>query len=215
MDKNKKISLAAILLMTVFSLLSIFDISFKDSNINFASLALIIGIIMYFVIARMENSNNSLNFKMIPSALKNINIVILLLPVFANIISFVIAKLFLPTFLEHLKLRTNFLVTDQVVFLVIQLLISAVGEEIAWRGFFQNQLSKILPFISALIISSALFAICHCTRGILLVVLYDLLFIFINAILYGLIYRKTNNLFISSLAHFSANLFGIIVIYFL
>jgi hypothetical protein len=46
-------------------------------------------------------------------------------------------------------------------------------------------------------------------------VAFDLSFVFINSLLYGIIFHKTNNVYISALSHFSANLFSIIVFSFI
>lgn len=76
-------------------------------------------------------------------------------------------------------------------------------------------MSKILPFVPSLIISATLFSICHFNQGSAIAVIYDLLFIFINAIFYGIIFKKTDNVFVSTIAHFLANLFGTVSIMFL
>ena len=114
--------------------------------------------------------------------------------------------------MTHLKGRTGFLSFDALVVLVVQLMISALGEEIAWRAFFQKQTSKMIPFIPSLIISSALFSLCHFTPASVAVVVYDLIFIFINAVIYGLIFRRTDNACVSAIAHFLANMLGVVMI---
>ena len=112
--------------------------------------------------------------------------------------------------------RTEVFVSfDKVVIMIFQLALLALGEEIAWRAFFQKQLSKALPIIPTLLISSVLFAIGHFNQGNAVIVLYDVFFVFINSVLYGIIFRKTNNAWISAISHFVANLFSIIVLVFL
>lgn len=88
-------------------------------------------------------------------------------------------------------------------------------EEIGWRALFQNHLNKVLPIIPVLFITSVLFAFGHLTEGNTIIVIYDIFFIFINSILYGIIFHKTNNAWISAISHFMANLFSIIVLLFL
>lgn len=216
MKDMKKLSLVIIIIMSILSVLSIFDFNLKEVKFNLAGVALSIGIVMYFAIEKYGIPENLLDLDEFFTTLKDSKIIVLiLLPLLTNIISFIIAKLFVPDFVEHLRSRTSFLSTNQIPLLIIQLLIMAIGEEIAWRGFFQNQLTKFISFLPSLIISSLLFALCHCTKGSLLVVIYDLFFIFINAMLYGFIFKKANNIFTSSIAHFIANLFGIIIIFFL
>ena len=137
------------------------------------------------------------------------------MPIIMNVICLFIAKLFVPEFIEHLTARTDFLAFNMIPVLIIELIIAALGEEIAWRAFFQKQMSKIFPFVPSLIVSSVLFSICHFNQGSAIVVLYDLVFICINAIIYGTIFKKTDNAFISTIAHFLANLFGTIAIIFI
>lgn len=89
------------------------------------------------------------------------------------------------------------------------------AEEIAWRAFFQKQLNKALPIVPVLLISSLLFALGHLREGSTIIVAYDIFFVFINSILYGIIFYKSNNAWISGISHFVANLFSVIVLVFL
>ncbi|MBP3635073.1 MAG: CPBP family intramembrane metalloprotease [Bacilli bacterium] len=215
MKKINKFVLISIILMVIFSLTNLVKIEFEGEIIKLASLTLIIGIVAFFVTGK-SNKNKELNIKTVPTLLKDKRVIMLvLMPVVMNILCFLIAKLFVPEFIEHLKVRTDFLTLNKVPILIVELIISALGEEIAWRGFFQKQVSKVISFLPSLIISAVLFSICHYTEGSLIVVLYDLLFIFINAIFYGAVFHKTDNAYVSTLAHFLANLLGTIAIIFL
>jgi len=112
--------------------------------------------------------------------------------------------------------RTEIFISfDKIVIAILQLAFLALGEEIAWRAFFQKQLNKVLPIIPTLLISSVLFAIGHFNQGDPVIVLYDVFFVFVNSVLYGIIFYKTNNAWISTISHFVANLFSIIVLVFL
>lgn len=214
MKKTSKLAFILIILMAIFSLTSLFEIKLGGETIKLASLTIIIGIVAFFVTRKTnENKNEGLDIKTIPNLLKDRKIIFLVfMPMIINVICFVVAKLFVPEFVEHLKSRVDFLDLNKIPILIVELIMSALGEEIAWRAFFQKQISKSVPFLPSLIISAVLFAICHYTQGSLVVVLYDLLFIFINAIFYGIIFRKSDNAYVSTLAHFLANLLGIIAI---
>lgn len=215
MKNINKFAFISIILMVIFSLTNLVKIEFNGEIIKLTSLTIIIGIVAFFV-TRKTNKNKELNIKMACTSLKDKKVIILvLMPVIMNIICFLIAKLFVPEFVEHLKSRTDFLALDKIPILLVELIISALGEEIAWRAFFQKQTSKVIPFLPSLIISSVLFSICHYTQGSLIIVLYDLLFIFINAIFYGIIFHKSENIYVSTLSHFLANLLGTIAIMFL
>lgn len=216
MSKISKTPLIAIVFMAIFSV-SGFIVPQKSPSLS--SITLIIGIIVFFVTCKSEKTEDKgdgLDIKKVPKQLKDKTVLLLIImPMLMNIICNILANLFIPEFVEHLKGRTDFLALDRMPILIIELIIAALGEEIAWRAFFQKQLAKVLPFFPALIISSALFASCHITRGNMIVVLYDILFVFINALFYGIIFRKTDNAYISTLAHFLANLLGIIEVMFL
>lgn len=217
MKKTSKSVMIPLIIMAIISLLCLFKIEVGGERLQLASFTLIIGIVAFFVTRKTNDDiNEGLNHKTILSSLKNKNIIILILmPIIMNVISLFIAKLFVPQFIEHLTARTDFLAFNMIPVLIVELIIAALGEEIAWRAFLQKQMSKILPFVPSLIVSSVLFSICHFNQGNTIVVIYDLLFVFINAMFYGIIFRKTDNAFISTIAHFLANLFGTVAIMFL
>lgn len=217
MKKINKLVMIPLILMILFSVMSLVKIEVGGEKLNISPLTLIVGIVAFFVTGKTnDNKDEGLDFKTILSSLKNKSIIILIfMPTLMNFICDVIAKLFVPEFIEHLEARTGFLAFNMMPVLIVELLIAALGEEIAWRAFFQKQMSKIFPFVPSLIIASALFSICHFNQGSPIVVIYDLVFIFINAIFYGIIFRKTDNAFISAIAHFLANLFGVVSFMFL
>lgn len=94
----------------------------------------------------------------------------------------------------------------------MQLGLSALGEEIAWRAFFQSHVSKqLLPQVT-IIGTSIIFALGHAIAGSFGVVVYDLIFIFMNSCIYGWIFYKTNSVWVSILAHLLANVFAIVIL---
>lgn len=217
MKKISKSVMIPLIIMIMISLLCLLKIEIGGERLQLASFTLIIGIVAFFVTRKTnEDKDEGLNHKTILSSLKSKSMILwILMPMIMNVISLLIAKLFVPEFVEHLTARTDFLAFNMIPVLIVELVVAALGEEIAWRAFFQKQMSKSLPFVPSLIVSSALFSICHFNQGSAIVVIYDLVFIFINAMIYGIIFKKTDNAFISTIAHFLANLFGTISIMFL
>lgn len=208
MSKSKKLVFISLIAMIVLSLCSIFNIK------NLSSLVLVIGLVMYFVSKAKGESEDYLTFKEIPKSFKDYKTIILfLMPIVSGYLSTFLAKIIMPEFASHVSGRTSFVPADNVIMLVPMLLIAACGEEIAMRGFMQAQLEKYVKFVPALIITSVLFAMCHISSGALFVVLYDLVFIAIDAIFYGLLFKRTKNLWVCTLSHFAANL--ICVLFFL
>ena len=211
MNKSK-LSLIAMLLMTVFSFSGIL-VLFGNHNVNLSSVTLIIGIIFYFI-TREPEEKETMSLKAVPKLLKDWKTdLLILMPVIMNIICYAIAKMWIHEFLEHLLERTDFLSFEQIIVLVAELMVAALGEEIAWRGFFLNKMSKHLPFVPALLITASLFSLCHFSIGSFSVILYDLFFIVVNAVFYGIVYRRSNNIIVSTISHFFANAVGVLVLF--
>lgn len=214
MNSINKLCIMVMVLMALVSFTNLF-------GIHAAGISVCLGVIFFFINNAREKqasaADSGLDFKAIGTNLKEKSIWFwMTLPIFMDAISIALSKLFLPEYLEHVLKRTDvFISMDQVVLLLVQLSVLALGEEIAWRGFFQKQLVKALPIAPVLIISSLLFAIGHVASGKFIIVAYDVFFVFINSILYGIIFHKTNNAWLSAISHFIANLFSIIVLVFL
>lgn len=216
MKKLTKLQTAVILLaaiMAVLSFTNLLNLQLNGEPLKLAGLSVIVGIIAYFATRTTnENKNDGLNIKAVADSLKDKKIILLVfLSPIMNVICFTVAKFCLPEHIEHLQARAGFLDSSQLPKLILELGVLALGEEIAWRAFFQKQISKIMPLIPSLILTSALFSIGHFNFGTPLIVLYDLLFIFIDSMIYGLIFRKTDNAWCSFIAHFLANLLGTIL----
>ena len=213
MQNIKKISLIAIMLMAILSFSNLL-------GLKIAGLAVVVGVVFFFIHKSSEKQHyegSGLDIGAIRINLKDRSILFwMTLPIIMDAVAIAISKLILPEYIEHVLARTETFVSfDKVLILIIQLAFLALGEEIAWRAFFQKQLNKALPIIPTLLISSLLFAIGHFSQGNAVIVLYDVLFVFINSVLYGIIFHKTNNAWMSAISHFAANLFSIIVLVFL
>lgn len=213
MQNIKRMPLIAMILMAFLSFSNLF-------GLNIAEISVLIGIAFFFINRAYEKQPfrlSGLDIKEIGTNLKDRKIWIwLALPLIMDAVCILIAKLFLPEYIAHVLARTEILVSfDKVTLLVFQLAVLALGEEIAWRAFFQKQLSKTLPIIPVLLISSVLFAFGHLSSGNIIIVIYDIFFVFINSILYGIIFYKSNNAWTSAISHFVANLFSVMVLVFL
>ena len=213
MKNIKTISLIAMIIMGIISFSNLMGLKVAGASV-------IIGAIFFFINKKIENqSDKESGFDMnsIKNNFKDKSIWLwVLLPLTLDAVSITISKLFLPEYIEHVLARTEgFVSYDKIVIMVLQLAFLALGEEIAWRAFFQKQLNKFLSIRHTLLISSVLFAIGHISFGNTTIVIYDIFFVFINSILYGIIFYKSNNAWISAISHFTANLFSLMVLIFL
>lgn len=210
MKTNNKIKIIMIAIMVFFSFTNLF-------GIEVAGISVILGVIFFFVYKGIEKQNDEvcgLNIKSIGKDLKDLRIWFwILMPLLMDVIAIILSKLIIPGYIEHMLLRSaSMLSFDKVFILMIQLIFFSMGEEIAWRAFFQKQLKSFLPTVPVLLITSILFSLGHLASGNAMIVAYDLLAVFINSLLYGIIFEKTNNAWISTISHFTSNLFSILIL---
>ncbi len=208
MENIKKLSGVAMLAMAALSFTNLF-------GLPIAGLTVLIGVAFFFIDkGRMPLSQSGFDLKGIGKAFSDKTIWLwMALPLLMDMIAVILAKLVLPEFVEHVIARTAVLVSfDKVPVMLIQLIVFAVGEEIAWRAFFQNQVQRAIPVAPAIALTSVLFGIGHIADGNAMVILYDVFFVAVNACLYGMIFYKTKNAWMSAIAHFAANLFSVLVL---
>lgn len=191
MKNIKKISLIAMIIMGIISFSNLM-------GLKVAGVSVIIGAVFFFINKKIENQSDvesGFDMNSIKTNLQGKGIwTWVLLPLILDALSITISKVFLPEYISHVLARTeSFVSFDKIVIMVLQLAFLALGEEIAWRAFFQKQLNKVLSTRYTILISSILFAIGHISSGNNTIVIYDIFFVFINSILYGVIFHKSNN----------------------
>lgn len=170
-----------------------------------------LGVVLFFVNRALEkNPEDSKALALSPFADKltgKENILWIFIPAVVSIVNVIISSNFLPQYIEYEKERAGaFLTIEMSILSVLLFFVLALGEELAWRAFFQSQLTKLLSPLMAIGISSILFTVGHYAVGNPPLVLYGLTFTLINGALFGLIYYKTRNVWVSTLAHFLANM---------
>lgn len=119
-----------------------------------------------------------------------------------------IALLFWPEFLEHLETRIALLTdgtTPGVVFFML-LVPAVLGEEMAYRGLFQERIGWSIGQPTAIALVSVLFGLMHWAPGNPLIVITDMALIAVDGALYGIIFSRGKNIYIAWLAHFVANM---------
>lgn len=218
MKSAKKISLIAKVAMVAIAAVSFanfFQMTIGE-NIGFAGIGIIIGIVSFFIVKRLEKQpfqGSGLDIRAIPQNLKNKwNWFWILTPIIWGAITLPIELYILPGAKEHILSRAASLITyDTAVTTVVMLFILALGEEIAMRSFFQNQLNRVISVVPAIIITSILFTAAHFAAGNAVFVAFDLLSVFVLSVLYGIIFYKTKNGWLCGLAHFLSNLLALIV----
>lgn len=209
--KSRNQLLKSYIPIVVFGLLCLTSIGLK----NVAGLTIPFSILYLFI----ENKRKKGKMEDIGFIPKNILSDIkkywwlILIPAASGIVAISLSRLFIPDFYLHVLERTKpMLSLDKLFLLIPQLLILAFGEEIAFRAFFQTKICNITKPIWAIIITSSFFAIGHFSANSILLAIYDLIFIFIDSIIYGIIYQRTKNVYSCTISHFIANVIGILIL---
>ncbi|MBU3112660.1 CPBP family intramembrane glutamic endopeptidase [Clostridium lacusfryxellense] len=138
---------------------------------------------------------------------------LILLPVVVGIVSINFFKFLLPEAYSYASDTMPMLSFGKLLLQVPQLLILAFAEEIAFRGFFQTKLYDITKPIWAIIITSLFFAIGNFSAIPITSLIYVSFFIFIDNIIYGVIYQRTKNIYSCTISHFLANVIEAFILY--
>lgn len=132
------------------------------------------------------------------------------------LLTFFIAKYFCPEFIIHVKSRLPIDVNvNMLASAIISIVIGTFLEEIIFRGFIQARLSFFINLPMAIIFTSLLFSLMHISKGSFSIVAFDLGGIFIDSILYGIIFSNTNNIFTAWISHFASDLTALLCVIFL
>ena len=207
-------TIIGLFLMAVLSLTKIIP------ELSLSGLTVLIGILFFFetVLEHFDKKSHiesGLRFKSFFDDLKKQGVILLVLfPVGSAVATLLIGDMvFKGAFTSHVLGRTNGMLSfDKIPLLMVQIVIAALGEEIAWRGFFLGKSMRILPFWLCAILSSLLFAIAHISSGSVGLVSYDIFMISVDSIIYAMIYKKSGNCLISALSHILGNATGILLL---
>ena len=217
MEKEKfkisKLVVVFLIVMTVLSFSNCIKIEIDGELLKLAGLTVLVGIAAYFITRNTnEHKNAGLDIKALPGQIKDVKVIaLILIPTVINIISTFIEKSLMPDYFEFLKSRV-FVDSSDTFKMLIELIVLALGEEIALRAFYQKQTTKIIGFVPALIISSIAFTFGHFSYGEPVYMIWDLSGIFINSIFYGLVFKKTDNAWCSWISHFLANVVAMLLL---
>jgi membrane protease YdiL (CAAX protease family) len=150
------------------------------------------------------------NFKTFPKELlRNLGWV-LLVGIGTQALSIFGAYFFLPAFSAHVLARLPFTINTLSVAVIISLLVSTLFEEIIYRGLFQNRIGEFLSVPAAIGLTSLVFALMHYASGPALIVFVDLALIVVDSVIYGIIFARSHNVFVAWIAHFMADVVGIV-----
>lgn len=148
----------------------------------------------------------------VPAALvKNIGW-ILLVGVIIQAVAVFGSYYLLPEYTRHVIERVPFDINSLNTGLFILLGVSILGEEVIYRALFQSRLADHLPAAAAILLSSLVFTLMHFAPGPALIVVIDLLFVFIDSVIFGMIFHRSRNVFVAWTAHFLGDIVALIFV---
>ncbi|WP_314760573.1 CPBP family intramembrane glutamic endopeptidase [uncultured Abiotrophia sp.] len=182
---------------------------------SYAGVSVPIGILFFFLIDNIDKGphiKKGVRLNTFFSDMKKPWVIpLVLLPVVTAIASVIIGDaIFKGMYTTHIIGRSDAMLSyDKIPLLMLQLVIAALTEEIAWRGFFLGKSMRFFPFWVCAFISALLFAIAHIAVGDFGLVFYDVFTIFINSIIYAIIYKKSESCLVTTVSHILCNSAGI------
>ncbi len=210
------VTFIGIIVMTVLIVIKLF---MPESL--FSGYALIVGIAAFFIVEAVNKTpddQSGVRFSTIIDDLKKPQVLFwVLLPIVITVIQIVAGKLFSEEsyrkYIEHVIGRTSLEMdfSNFVKWIRISC-VTVLGEEIAFRGFLFGKGKELLPFWVCLLWSAVLFALGHMATGDSAIVFFDLLGIFIDAIMYAIAFEKSGNSVISFIPHCLNNILGLLLI---
>lgn len=213
---NKRSAVLTLIGITVMILLT-FTKVVPSSNI--AGYSVFVGIAFFFIIeavAKTPNAESGLRFNMIVEDMKKPSVIVwMLLPSVSGIVTLIVGNLvFSGEFVVHVMGRTSSILSfDKTALLIGQVIIAAFGEEIAYRGFFLGKGMKIFPFWLCAVVSSLTFAAGHIATGDMGIVVYDIATVFIDSLIFSVIYHKSGNCVISTFSHILGNAISLVAVF--
>ena len=213
---NKRSAVLTLIGITVMILLT-FTKVVPSSNI--AGYSVFVGIAFFFIIeavAKTPDAESGLRFSTIVEDIKKPSVIVwMLLPSLSGIVTLVVGNLiFSGEFVAHVMGRTSSILSfDKIALLIGQVIIAAFGEEIAYRGFFLGKGMKIFPFWFCAVVSSLAFAAGHIATGDMGIVVYDIAAVFIDSLIFSVIYHKSGNCVISTFSHILGNAISIATVF--
>lgn len=217
MDDSTKKNTGFILTIVGMIVMLLFTLTKIVPTTSLAGYSVLVGIAFFFIVQAVDKTPNiesGLQFKSFFKDLKKTGVLPLaLLPILTAIATLLVGDLiFDGGFSAHIIGRTESMLSfDKLKPLIFTVIVAALGEEIAWRGFFVGKSMRFMPFWISALISSVLFAGGHIATGNFMLVAYDIFTIFIDSLIYALIYKKSGNCLISTFSHILCNATGIIV----
>lgn len=216
MGNSKK---SSVLTLTGVAAMILLTVTKVVPSSKIAGYSVFVGIAFFFITeaaAKTPDHVSGLRFNTIVEDLKKPGVIVwVLLPGLSGIVTLVVGNLiFGGEFVAHVMGRTGSVLSfDKTALLTGQVIIAVFGEEIAYRGFFFGKSSKLFPIWVCAVVSSIVFAAGHIAAGNTALVVYDVAAVFIDSLIFSMIYYKSGNCVISTFSHILGNAISLAAIF--
>lgn len=213
---NKKSAVLTLIGITAMILMTLTKVV-PSSTI--AGYSVFVGIAFFFIVEAVSKTRgleSGLRFNTIAADLKKPGVILwMLLPSVSGIVALVVGNLiFRGEFVAHVMGRTSSMLSfDKAALLTGQVIVAAFGEEIAFRGFFLGKSAKLFPVWICAMVSSVVFAAGHIAPGNIGIVAYDIVGVFIDSLIFSVVYQKSGNCVISTFSHILGNAISIVSVF--
>ena len=216
-DSMKKDKVKMITLLGMAVMIIAVAVKAATSSVIAAAAIHIAGLACFFIIEGIEktpDSESGLSFKRFFSDLKKpgVLLLILFLLVLSPVEMLLSKAVFGSAYIDHVLGRITVPGLDQLPLLLFSQIVSVLGEEIEFRAFFVGKGMKRFSFWPVAIAGAVIFAAAHYAAVPAGIVAWDLAGIFIDAILFAILYRRTGNCLISFIPHFLNNMIGFFLV---
>ena len=213
--KNNKVKIITLIGMAVMIIAA--AVKAATASMIAAAAIHIAGLACFFIVEGIEktpDSESGLSFKRFFPDLKKPGVLplILFMLVLSPVEMLLSKTVFGSAYIDHVLGRITVPGLDQLPLLLFNQIVSVLGEEIEFRAFFVGRGMKRFSFWPVAVAGAVLFAAAHYAAGPAGIVAWDLGGIFIDAILFAILYRKTGNCLISFVPHFLNNMIGFFLV---
>ena len=213
--KNNKVKIITLIGMAVMIIAA--AVKAATASMIAAAAIHIAGLACFFIVEGIEktpDSESGLSFKRFFPDLKKPGVLplILFMLVLSPVEMLLSKTVFGSAYIDHVLGRITVPGLDQLPLLLFNQIVSVLGEEIEFRAFFVVKGMKRFSFWPVAVAGAVLFAAAHYAAGPAGIVAWDLGGIFIDAILFAILYRKTGNCLISFVPHFLNNMIGFFLV---
>ena len=124
-----------------------------------------------------------------------------------------LARTLWPAFLTHIESRIPLVDSTQLIPLFGMLILTTLGEEMAFRSLFQERLSWFIKTPIAILAVSVIFGLMHWAQGDPVVAIVDVALVVLDSIIYGIIFSRRKNLYVAWFTHFLSDVVAIMLFF--